>query len=81
MRVKAILRRATSDGPSDATLRFADVELDPDAHTVRRAGVVDISGIDLTDATPTTSTARSGKTSPTSDENRRTTAPAEPPQR
>jgi two-component system OmpR family response regulator len=38
MRVKAILRRATSDGPSDATLRFADVELDPDAHTVRRAG-------------------------------------------
>ena len=38
MRVKAILRRATLDGPSDATLRFADVELDPDAHTVRRAG-------------------------------------------
>jgi two-component system OmpR family response regulator len=48
MRVKAILRRATSDDPSDATLRFADVQLDPDAHTVRRGGhTVDLTATEF----------------------------------
>ena len=36
-RVRALLRRSGSD--TDEVLRFADVELDPRAHEVRRAGV------------------------------------------
>jgi two-component system OmpR family response regulator len=42
-RVRTILRRAGADGPS-GVLRFEDLELDDDAHLVRRAGtVVDLS--------------------------------------
>ncbi|CAO5254405.1 response regulator transcription factor [Frankia sp. AgKG'84/4] len=42
-RVRAVLRRSsppdTDEGPGEAeTLRFADVELDPDTHLVTRAG-------------------------------------------
>ncbi len=44
MRVKAILRRTALDDASSTVLRFADLELDVDAHTVRRAG----HSIDLT---------------------------------
>jgi len=44
MRVRAILRRAGHDGPGDAPLRFADVELDVVAHRCTRAG----TPIDLT---------------------------------
>ncbi|HTN80657.1 MAG TPA: response regulator transcription factor [Acidimicrobiales bacterium] len=38
-RVRAILRRANGDSPT-SVLRFADLEMDEDAHVVRRAGVV-----------------------------------------
>ena len=38
-RVRAILRRANADSPT-SVLRFADLEMDEDAHVVRRAGVV-----------------------------------------
>ena len=37
-RVHAILRRAGAQAAGDATLRFADVEMDEGAHEVRRAG-------------------------------------------
>ncbi|WP_405143992.1 response regulator transcription factor [Sphaerisporangium sp. NBC_01403] len=45
LRIKAILRRSRVAGPStDHLLRYADVELDADAHEVRRGGVpVDLS--------------------------------------
>jgi two-component system OmpR family response regulator len=41
LRIRAILRRSTRFGQTDAdgaVLRYADVELDEDAHEVRRAG-------------------------------------------
>jgi two-component system OmpR family response regulator len=38
-RVRSVLRRADAAGDR-ATLRFADLELDPDAHEVRRGGVL-----------------------------------------
>ena len=42
-RVRAILRRANGDAPS-SVLRFGDLEMDEDAHVVRRRGVsVDLS--------------------------------------
>jgi two-component system, OmpR family, response regulator len=42
-RVRAILRRANGESPS-SVLRFADLEMDEDAHVVRRRGVsVDLS--------------------------------------
>ncbi len=42
-RVRAILRRANGEAPS-SVLRFADLEMDEDAHVVRRKGVaVDLS--------------------------------------
>ncbi len=42
-RVRAILRRANGDAPT-SVLRFADLEMDEDAHVVRRGGVaVDLS--------------------------------------
>ena len=44
MRVKAILRRSGRVTDGDDVLRFSDVELDIDAHTVRRSG----HNIDLT---------------------------------
>ncbi len=44
MRVKAILRRSGGSTAGEATLRFADLELDIDGHVVRRGGHV----IDLT---------------------------------
>jgi len=44
MRVKAILRRSGRITDGDDVLRFSDVELDIDAHTVRRSG----HNIDLT---------------------------------
>ncbi|TMR92018.1 response regulator transcription factor [Nonomuraea basaltis] len=43
LRIRAILRRSRSQPPDDI-LRYADLELDPQAHEVRRAGVpVDLS--------------------------------------
>ncbi|MEV0233520.1 response regulator transcription factor [Nonomuraea sp. NPDC050786] len=43
LRIRAILRRSRS-APRDEILRYADLELDPHAHEVRRAGVpVDLS--------------------------------------
>ncbi|MFI7697424.1 response regulator transcription factor [Nonomuraea sp. NPDC049480] len=43
LRIRAILRRSRSL-PEDDVLRYADLELDPQAHEVRRAGVaVDLS--------------------------------------
>ncbi|PZG12339.1 response regulator transcription factor [Nonomuraea aridisoli] len=43
LRIRAILRRSRSR-PEDDVLRYADLELDPQAHEVRRAGVpVDLS--------------------------------------
>ncbi|MFI7617064.1 response regulator transcription factor [Nonomuraea terrae] len=43
LRIRAILRRNRSR-PEDDVLRYADLELDPQAHEVRRAGVpVDLS--------------------------------------
>ena len=40
LRIRAILRRGRVAGPArDRLLRYADVELDPDAHEVRRGGV------------------------------------------
>ena len=42
-RVRAILRRANGEAPS-SVLRFSDLEMDEDAHVVRRGGVaVDLS--------------------------------------
>ncbi len=42
-RVRAILRRANGDAPT-SVLRFSDLEMDEDAHVVRRSGVsVDLS--------------------------------------
>ncbi|TWG24900.1 response regulator transcription factor [Actinoplanes teichomyceticus] len=40
LRIRAILRRSQPEdpGPDTAVLRYADLELDPDAHEVRRAG-------------------------------------------
>jgi len=43
LRIRAVLRRSTSDGPQ-ARLGFADLEIDDDAHEVRRHGRL----IDLT---------------------------------
>jgi two-component system OmpR family response regulator len=47
LRIRAILRRSQPelDGPADAAvLRYADLELDEDAHEVRRAGrLIDLS--------------------------------------
>lgn len=37
-RVKALLRRSSATSAADRCIRFGDVELDPDAHTVVRAG-------------------------------------------
>jgi two-component system, OmpR family, response regulator len=37
-RVRAILRRAGPDAPTDGRLRFADVEMDEESHEVWRAG-------------------------------------------
>ncbi|MFC5831335.1 response regulator transcription factor [Nonomuraea insulae] len=43
LRIRAILRRSRT-GTADDVLRYADLELDPQAHEVRRAGVpVDLS--------------------------------------
>ena len=43
LRIRALLRRGNPDG-DDAVLRYADLELDEDAHEVRRAGhPVDLS--------------------------------------
>src|SRR5690625_6275621 len=43
-RIRAILRRTQPQEPDDAVLRYADLELDEDAHEVRRAGrVIDLS--------------------------------------
>jgi two-component system, OmpR family, response regulator len=43
LRIRAILRRSRT-GPADDVLRYADLELDAQAHEVRRAGVpVDLS--------------------------------------
>ncbi|SEG53064.1 two-component system, OmpR family, response regulator [Nonomuraea solani] len=43
LRIRAILRRSRTV-PADHVLRYADLELDPQAHEVRRAGVpVDLS--------------------------------------
>ncbi|MCK2221455.1 response regulator transcription factor [Actinomadura sp. ATCC 31491] len=38
LRIRAVLRRSRS-APADEVLRYADLELDPQAHEVRRAGV------------------------------------------
>ncbi|MDO5721834.1 MAG: response regulator transcription factor [Actinomycetaceae bacterium] len=38
-RIRAILRRTLGDSADDGILRIADLELDEDAHEVRRAGV------------------------------------------
>ncbi|GLZ80464.1 DNA-binding response regulator [Actinorhabdospora filicis] len=38
LRVQAILRRAKGTGADDGVLRYADLELDEDAHEVRRGG-------------------------------------------
>lgn len=45
LRIRAILRRArVSEPANDGVLRYADLEMDEDAHIVRRAGkVVDLS--------------------------------------
>jgi two-component system OmpR family response regulator len=47
LRIRAILRRSgveSEDGAEDAVLRYADLELDEDAHEVRRGGrLVDLS--------------------------------------
>ncbi|WP_248962454.1 response regulator transcription factor [Sphaerisporangium perillae] len=45
LRIRAILRRSLASGsPKDCLLRYADVELDPGSHEVRRGGVlVDLS--------------------------------------
>ncbi|WP_436278664.1 response regulator transcription factor [Micromonospora marina] len=45
LRIRAILRRSRADTPApDGVLRYADLELDEDAHEVRRAGrVVELS--------------------------------------
>jgi two-component system, OmpR family, response regulator len=45
-RVRAVLRRSTPATPSASVLRYADLELDETAYTVRRAG-------ELVDLTPT----------------------------
>ena len=45
-RVRAVLRRHGDEGERGSTLRFADLELDDDAHEVRRAG-------ELIELTPT----------------------------
>jgi two-component system OmpR family response regulator len=37
-RIRSILRRTRQGAPEDATLRLGDVELDDDAHEVRKAG-------------------------------------------
>ncbi|MGO1165223.1 MAG: response regulator transcription factor [Janibacter sp.] len=43
-RIRVILRRTTDVPSTESVLRFADLELDDDAHEVRRAGVsVDVS--------------------------------------
>ncbi len=43
-RIRAILRRTHDQAGSEATLRFEDLELDEEAHEVRRAGrVIDVS--------------------------------------
>ncbi|WP_370894576.1 response regulator transcription factor [Janibacter sp. GXQ6167] len=43
-RIRVILRRTQGDLESEATLRFEDLELDDDAHEVRRAGkVIEVS--------------------------------------
>ncbi|GAA1258442.1 MULTISPECIES: response regulator transcription factor [Janibacter] len=43
-RIRVILRRTLEEGDAESVLRFADLELDEDAHEVRRAGkVVDVS--------------------------------------
>lgn len=44
LRIRAILRRTQSASPDDPVLRFADLELDEDAHVVKRDGrIVDLS--------------------------------------
>ena len=45
-RVRAVLRRSASSTPQTSVLRYADLELDETAYTVRRAG-------ELVDLTPT----------------------------
>lgn len=49
-RIRAVLRRSKgTDGTDDSVLRVADLELDEDAHEVRRAGtVVDLSPTEFT---------------------------------
>lgn len=43
-RIRAILRRTHQQEPDEGVLRYADLELDEDAHEVRRAGrVIDLS--------------------------------------
>jgi len=43
-RIRAILRRTRQQEPDEGILRYADLELDEDAHEVRRAGrVIDLS--------------------------------------
>ncbi|GAA3608693.1 response regulator transcription factor [Marihabitans asiaticum] len=43
-RIRVILRRTMEEGDAEAILRFADLELDEDAHEVRRAGkVIEVS--------------------------------------
>ena len=43
-RIRAILRRTQRHEPDDAVLRYADLELDEDAHEVRRGGrAIDLS--------------------------------------
>jgi len=43
-RVHALLRRAGRPGEADATLSYLDLEMDDDAHQVRRAGeLIDLS--------------------------------------
>ncbi|GAA1882644.1 response regulator transcription factor [Asanoa iriomotensis] len=44
LRIRAILRRSHAVAPDEGVLRYADLELDEDAHEVRRAGkLVDLS--------------------------------------
>ncbi|MEV0596629.1 response regulator transcription factor [Nonomuraea cavernae] len=40
LRIRAILRRSRTEPRRDSVLRYADVELDADAHEVRRGGVL-----------------------------------------
>ena len=43
-RIRVILRRTLDEPDSESVLRFADLELDEDAHEVRRAGkVIEVS--------------------------------------